>query len=159
METLLQAHQIRKILNYRYPFQLTDRVVSYTKGEKITAIKAVSLGEEYFAGHFPDFPIMPGVLIIEALAQSASLLMVLTMLGWEGQGEVKPVESDLIGVLGSVKINLLRPVLPGSLMQLEAKIEWSKGSTTSLQVCALVEDIVCAKGNIIVVAIDKRKLI
>lgn len=158
METLLHGHQIRKILKYRYPFQLMDRVSGYTKGENITAVKAVSLGEEYFAGHFPDFPIMPGVLIIEALAQSASLLMALTALDWEGQGEVKLVESELIGVLGTVKINLLRPVLPGSLMQLEARIEWTKGSTTSLQVCASVDSIACAKGSIVVVGIDKEKL-
>ena len=70
----IDIHQILKLLPHRYPFLLVDRVLEITPRESITALKNVTMNEPFFQGHFPDFPVMPGVLIIEALAQTAALL-------------------------------------------------------------------------------------
>ena len=70
----IDINQILKLLPHRYPFLLVDRVLEITPRESITALKNVTMNEPFFQGHFPDFPVMPGVLIIEALAQTAALL-------------------------------------------------------------------------------------
>jgi 3-hydroxyacyl-[acyl-carrier-protein] dehydratase len=71
---MMQIQEILDLLPHRYPFLLVDRVISLTPGERIHAQKNVSINEEFFNGHFPHFPVMPGVLIIEALAQAAGIL-------------------------------------------------------------------------------------
>jgi 3-hydroxyacyl-[acyl-carrier-protein] dehydratase len=73
-EIAIDINQIMKLLPHRYPFLLVDRVLEFTPRQSITAIKNVTINEPFFQGHFPDFPVMPGVLIIEALAQTAALL-------------------------------------------------------------------------------------
>ena len=70
----IDINKIMKLLPHRYPFLLVDRVLEFTPRQSITAIKNVTINEPFFQGHFPDFPVMPGVLIIEALAQTAALL-------------------------------------------------------------------------------------
>lgn len=158
METILEAYQITQILKYRHPFLLVDKVTGYIPGKELTAVKAVSMGEPYFAGHFPDFPIMPGVLITEALAQASSLMLALDDLGWEAGKPVPSADRPVIGVLGSTQISFLKSVLPGSMLHLEVSIDWRKGSACSINVKASVEGSVCAKGKVTVMSIDKSKL-
>ncbi|AZA53942.1 3-hydroxyacyl-ACP dehydratase FabZ [Chryseobacterium sp. G0201] len=158
METLLESYQISQILKYRHPFLLIDKVIGYIPGKELTAVKAVSMGEPYFAGHFPDFPIMPGVLITEALAQASSLMLALDDMEW-GKGKFFPTEErSLVGVLGNVQINFLKSVLPGNLLKLEVSIDWRKGPACSLHVEASVENSLCVKGKITIMSIDKSKL-
>ena len=71
----IEAHDIAKMLPHRYPFLLVDRVLAYEAGKTLTAIKNVTINEPYFQGHFPGYPVMPGVLIIEALAQASGVLV------------------------------------------------------------------------------------
>ncbi|BAP30978.1 3-hydroxyacyl-[acyl-carrier protein] dehydratase FabZ [Chryseobacterium sp. StRB126] len=158
MEALLESYQITQILKYRHPFLLIDKVTGYIPGKELTAVKAVSMGEPYFTGHFPDFPIMPGVLITEALAQASSLMLALDDLEWEKGGPLPPTERPIIGVLGNVQINFLKSVLPGCLLQLEVSIDWRKGPACSIYVKASAEGSVCAKGKVTVMFIDKSKL-
>lgn len=158
MQAILESYQITQILKYRYPFLLIDKVTEYVKGERLKAIKAVSMGEPYFAGHFPGFPIMPGVLITEALAQASSLMTLLDSLGWEAGSELPASESASMGVLGSVQISFLQAVLPGNLLELEVSIDWKKGSASSVNVIASVESSICAKGKITVMSVDKNKI-
>ena len=75
MEKEIDIHQIREILPHRYPFLLIDRVVSLTPGERLTAVKNVTANEPFFEGHFPDNPIVPGVVIVEAMAQTAGVVV------------------------------------------------------------------------------------
>ena len=110
------AEQIAAILPHRYPFLLVDRVVEFTPGQDIVAIKNVTLNEPFFQGHFPGHPVMPGVLIVEALAQASGLLIGLsgTMTG----------KDDRIFYLAKVdNARFLKPVVPGDQLRLEVRLK------------------------------------
>ncbi|PWN71789.1 3-hydroxyacyl-[acyl-carrier-protein] dehydratase FabZ [Chryseobacterium phosphatilyticum] len=158
MKNILESYQIIKLLQYRYPFLLIDRVTEYEKGKRLKAVKAVSAGEPCFSGHFPDYPIMPGVLITEALAQSSSLMTVLDALDWKIGDGIPESQSDSMGVLGNVQISFLQSVLPGNLLELDVELDWKKGSASSIHVKASVEGNVCAKGKITVMTVNKNTM-
>lgn len=109
----MQPVQIRDYLPHRYPFLLVDRVVSYELGRTITGLKNVSQNEPFFQGHFPDYPIMPGVLIIEAMAQVAGILGFLTT-------DQKPTDGVSYYLAGTDKVRWKRPVVPGDQLMLHA---------------------------------------
>ena len=112
---LLDVQEIKDYLPQRYPFLLIDRVLEMELGKSIKAYKNVSVNEPFFQGHFPNNPIMPGVLIIEALAQAAGVL------GFKSQ-EKKPKDGYLYYFVGADNIRLRRPVVPGDQLILEATI-------------------------------------
>ncbi|WP_230411066.1 3-hydroxyacyl-ACP dehydratase FabZ [Collimonas humicola] len=111
----LDINQIKTYLPHRYPLLLVDRVLNWESGKSITAIKNVTINEEFFNGHFPNKPVMPGVLTIEALAQTAALLSFLT----EGR---KPDENTVVYFLGIDKARFRRPVEPGDQIKLQVEI-------------------------------------
>jgi len=111
----LDINQIKEYLPHRYPMLLVDRVLNWEAGKNITAIKNVTANEEFFNGHFPNKPVMPGVLMIEAMAQAAALLSFLTM----GR---KPDENTLVYFLGIDNARFKRPVEPGDQLKLEVEI-------------------------------------
>jgi len=111
----LDINQIKTYLPHRYPLLLVDRVLNWECGKSITAIKNVTINEEFFSGHFPNKPVMPGVLTIEALAQAAALLSFLT----EGK---KPDEHTVVYFLGIDKARFRRPVEPGDQIKLQVEI-------------------------------------
>lgn len=111
MNLPLGPEEIQKILPHRYPFLLVDRVIEYKPGEMIVGLKNVSANEWYFQGHFPDRPIMPGVLILEALAQLGAIYAAVVPNG-------KP-EDKLIVFLGAESVRFKRPVYPGDVLRLE----------------------------------------
>ena len=111
----LDINQIKQYLPHRYPLLLVDRVLNWESGKSITAIKNVTINEEFFNGHFPHKPVMPGVLMIEALAQTAALLSFLTM----GQ---KPDDSAVIYFIGIDGARFKRPVEPGDQLKMEVEI-------------------------------------
>ena len=113
--TSLDINQIKQYLPHRYPMLLVDRVLTWESGKSITAIKNVTVNEEFFNGHFPNKPVMPGVLMIEAMAQAAALLSFLTM------GK-KPDENTLVYFLGIDNARFKRPVEPGDQMKLDVEI-------------------------------------
>lgn len=159
MTTILHAIDIQAVIPHRYPFQLIDRVIEYRPGEQITALKAVTIGEPFFSGHFPDLPIMPGVLVIEALAQTASVLLELTGSGWVPGAPVPKSEGSQVGVLGNVKVNMIRPVWPGCFLRLHARVDWRKDTATALKVEAYADDELCAQGSMVVALTEKQKLL
>jgi 3-hydroxyacyl-[acyl-carrier-protein] dehydratase len=112
---LLNIEEIKEYLPQRYPFLLVDRVVEMELGKSIVAYKNVTVNEPFFQGHFPHQPIMPGVLIIEALAQAAGVL------GFKSQ-EKKPADGYLYYFVGADDVRLRRPVVPGDQLRLEAEI-------------------------------------
>ena len=112
----LDIHQIRKFLPHRYPFLLIDKVTSYEPFKSIVAVKNVSVNEPFFLGHFPVKPIMPGVLIIEAMAQAAALLGCVSTTDVNRDGQ-------LYYLVGVDKVRFKRPVEPGDQLVLTVEFE------------------------------------
>lgn len=112
---MMDVNEIRQDLPHRYPFLLVDRVVEIIPGESIVAYKNVTANEPFFNGHFPGYSVMPGVLVLEAMAQAAGVLGFRTM--------NKQAEDDSIYYLvGADDLRFKRPVVPGDRLQLEARI-------------------------------------
>ena len=111
---IMDHEEISELLPHRYPFLLVDRVTELDKGERILGYKNVTINEPFFQGHFPDHPIMPGVLIVEALAQVAGLLGLKTIGGEKAQ-------NTLYYFAGVDNARFKKPVLPGDRLELEAR--------------------------------------
>jgi 3-hydroxyacyl-[acyl-carrier-protein] dehydratase len=111
----LDICQIKALLPHRYPLLLVDRVLTWEANKSITAIKNVTINEEFFNGHFPHKPVMPGVLMIEALAQTAAILSFLTM-------DVKPDENSVVYFVGIDNARFKRPVEPGDQLKMDVEI-------------------------------------
>lgn len=110
----LDVNQIMERLPHRYPMLLVDRVLEMVPGKSIVAIKNVSINEPFFTGHFPHHPVMPGVLIIEALAQAAALF------SFEGNTELNPADKRIAYYLvGMDEARFRKPVVPGDQLRLE----------------------------------------
>ncbi len=117
---MMDINEIREYLPHRYPFLLVDRVVELDVGEqRIRAYKNVSINEPFFNGHFPDHPVMPGVLIIEAMAQAAGILGFKML-------DKKPTDGTLYMFVGSDKLRFRQPVVPGDQLVLDAQFIGSK---------------------------------
>jgi 3-hydroxyacyl-[acyl-carrier-protein] dehydratase len=115
----MDIHKILKRLPHRYPFLLVDRVLELEKNLRIKALKNVTINEPFFGGHFPARPVMPGVLMLEALAQTAALLSFESM-------DVEPGEDTVVYFVGIDGARFKRPVEPGDQLILEASIERAK---------------------------------
>ncbi|HSB12085.1 MAG TPA: 3-hydroxyacyl-ACP dehydratase FabZ [Blastocatellia bacterium] len=113
METLLDITQIQAILPHRYPFLLVDRIIEYEPAKRVVGIKNVTLNEPFFAGHFPGAPVMPGVLIVEAMAQTAGVMML---------ANLPDRESKLVFFTGIDAAKFRRPVVPGDQLRLELTV-------------------------------------
>lgn len=111
----MDVREIREYLPHRYPFLLVDRVVELEVGQRILAYKNVTINEPFFNGHFPDIPVMPGVLIIEAMAQAAGILGFRTM-------DKKPSDGSIYYFVGADDLRFRRPVVPGDRLELRASI-------------------------------------
>jgi len=114
----MDIHEILKFLPHRYPFILVDRVIDYTEGKDIVALKNVTINEPFFSGHFPHHPVMPGVLIVEALAQAAAILTLRTE---NITGEDK--ENSLYYFVGIDGVRFKKPVTAGDQLILKVSIE------------------------------------
>jgi 3-hydroxyacyl-[acyl-carrier-protein] dehydratase len=139
----LDINQIKQYLPHRYPLLLVDRVLDWESGKSITAIKNVTINEEFFNGHFPHKPVMPGVLMIEALAQTAALLSFLTM-------GVKPDDSSVVYFVGIDAARFKRPVEPGDQLKMTVDILrnargiWKYKATGTVDGLLVVEaDLMC----------------
>jgi len=115
----LDIHDILRILPHRYPFLLIDRVIDLTRKQRIVAIKNVTINEPFFAGHFPGVPIMPGVLIVEAIAQAGGALLLT---------EVPDRHQKLMVFTGIERARFRRPVVPGDQLRIEVEVKaWREG--------------------------------
>ncbi|HEX8423604.1 MAG TPA: 3-hydroxyacyl-ACP dehydratase FabZ [Pyrinomonadaceae bacterium] len=110
METVLDTRAIQELLPHRYPFLLVDRIVELVPKERIVGIKQVTIGEQFFQGHFPGAPVMPGVLIVEALAQVGAILAL---------REIERREEKLVLFSGIERARFRQPVVPGDTLVLE----------------------------------------
>lgn len=137
----MEIKQIKELLPHRYPFLLVDRVLSLEPMKRISALKNVTNNEEYFNGHFPQRPVMPGVLIIESMAQAAGLALL--------------VEEEHRGktpfFTGIDKARFRRPVIPGDQLHLEVELLRVKGNVCKAKGQALVEGQVAAEADLMFV--------
>jgi len=135
----LDIHEIMSILPHRYPFLLIDRVLEMERKTRIVAIKNVTINEPHFAGHFPDFPIMPGVLIIEALAQAGGALLLT---------EIPDRDTKLMVLTGIDAAKFRRPVVPGDQLRLEVTVLNWRTRAVRLRGIATVEGKIACEATI-----------
>lgn len=129
----LDINELRKYLPHRYPFLLIDKVIDVQPGKSIVAIKNVTINEPFFSGHFPIAPVMPGVLIIEALAQTSGILTFLTEQRY-------PAEKELFYLAGIDNARFKRMVIPGDILRLEVELLKHRHGLWKFSSVALVED-------------------
>lgn len=137
----MDIHQILKQLPHRYPILLVDRVLEIDKGKRIKALKNVSINEPYFSGHFPHRPVMPGVLMLEALAQAAALLA-FDMLG------TTPDDQTVYYFAGIDGARFKRPVEPGDQLILEVTLDRMKAGIFKFKACAKVGEEIAAEAEL-----------
>jgi 3-hydroxyacyl-[acyl-carrier-protein] dehydratase len=140
METVLDILAIMQRLPHRYPFLLIDRIVRFVPGEEIVALKNVTMNEPFFQGHFPAKPVMPGVLIIEALAQAGGILAA-EIRGAEKQGEI-------IYFMGMDAVRFRKPVVPGDQLMLEARVLKMRSRVAKMAGRALVDGQLVAEAEL-----------
>lgn len=141
----MDIQEITNYLPHRYPFLLVDRVIEVDSGKRLVGIKNVTFNEPFFQGHFPQKPVMPGVLIIEALAQATGLLAM----------ESEEVSGAAIYYLVGVdKARFKRPVVPGDQLRLEVSVQKTRRGIWSFSGKATVDGAVCASAEIMCTARD-----
>jgi len=139
METILDSEGIKKLLPHRYPFLLVDRIIELVPMERIVGIKQVSINESFFQGHFPGAPVMPGVLVIEALAQCGALLAL---------REIADRDQKLVLFTGIKEARFRRPVVPGDTLVLEVTALRTGSRIQRMRAQAKVEGEVCADAEL-----------
>jgi beta-hydroxyacyl-ACP dehydratase FabZ len=140
MSTTLDIMAIMRRLPHRYPFLLIDRIISLVPGESITALKNVTMNEPFFQGHFPSQPVMPGVLIVEAMAQAGGVL------ASESRGPGS--SAAIIYFMGMDQVRFRRPVVPGDQLVLEARVLKMRSKVAKMAGRALVGDTLVAEAEL-----------
>ena len=143
----LNIGELMKILPHRYPMLLIDRVVEMVRAKRIVAIKNVTLNEPFFTGHFPDYPIMPGVMIVEAMAQAGAALLFT---------EVRERDGKLLVFTGIERARFRRPVTPGDQLRIEVDVLAYRGNAGRLQGKAYVEGKLACEAVVTCRLLDRR---
>ena len=146
---MYDIEDILKFLPHRYPFLLVDRVTALEKGKTIRAFKNVSYNEEFFQGHFPEVRIMPGVLIVECMAQAGSILLFNSI-------EAPETKFVLFSKIDNMKFR--RPVVPGDRLDLECEVLKTKGRFVQIHGRALVDGEVAVEGQMLASLLDREDL-
>ena len=147
--TQINIEKILKSLPHRYPLLLVDKVIEIIPNKKITAIKNVTFNEPHFLGHFPDHPIMPGVLIIEALAQAGALMVTCA--------ENFRAEDKLVYFMLIDGAKFRKPVVPGDVLELHVEAIQNRGSVWKLSAQAKVDGVKVSEALLSAMIVDKEK--
>jgi len=148
-DTIIDCNGIMRMIPHRYPFLMVDRIVNISPGSGAVGLKNVTINEPQFQGHFPNYPIMPGVLIVEALAQTAAVLVVHT-LGPEAEGK-------LVYFMSIDNARFRRPVVPGDQLRLEVQKDRSRGPVWRFNGTASVDAQVVAEATFAAMIRDGEK--
>ncbi|MEK7811852.1 MAG: 3-hydroxyacyl-ACP dehydratase FabZ [Pseudomonadota bacterium] len=148
MSTTMDIHEVLEHLPHRYPFLLIDRVLEVVPNEKIVALKNVTINEPFFPGHYPHHPVMPGVLVIEAMAQAAALLSFKSM-------GTKPDTNSVYFFVGIEYAGFKRPVSPGDQLIFKVAIIQNRRGLWKFQAVAEVDGLVAAEAELICTIRDK----
>ena len=143
----IDVTRIMQMIPHRYPMLLIDRILEYVPGERFLGLKNVSINEPHFQGHFPNFPVMPGVLIIEAMAQTAACLVVKT-LGPEAEGK-------LVYFMTIDEARFRKPVVPGDALHIHAVKQQTRRNVWKFHGEAKVGDTLCAEATFSAMIMDK----
>lgn len=149
METVLNVAQIQAFLPHRYPFLLVDRIIELTPGERIVGLKNVTINEPFFQGHFPGMPVMPGVLQIEAMAQTGGLLLL---------NQIAEPEKKLLLFAGIDEVKFRRPVIPGDALRIVMTLLRFKGKVARLRGEISVDGQAVSEAVITSVLVDRDSL-
>ena len=144
----LDLQDILKILPHRFPFLLIDRITEIVRTKRIVALKNVTINEPFFAGHFPNFPIMPGVLVVEAMAQAGGVLLLT---------EFPDREEKLLLFTGIEKAKFRRPVVPGDQLRIDVDVLVWRGTAGRMQGKAYVNDKLACEAIITCRLIDRER--
>ena len=144
----LDINQIMKMIPHRYPILLVDRLIDFVEGESAVGLKNVTINEPHFNGHFPGMPVMPGVLIIEAMAQTSALFVVKT-LGQEAAGKV-------VYFMTIDDARFRKPVIPGDCLHIHVEKLKQRGQVWKFKGTAKVGDKICAEATISAMLTDHQ---
>lgn len=144
----LDINEIQKFLPHRYPFLMIDRVVEMERLKRIVAIKNVSINEAFFQGHFPGKPVMPGVLILESMAQAGGLLLL---------QEIPDREKKLLYLASMSDVKFRRPVVPGDQLRIEVNVVTWKGDLCKIEAKAFVEGSLATEAKMLCVMADREE--
>ena len=145
---MFRIREIMELLPHRYPFLLVDRIVEFDPGKRIVGIKNVSINEPFFQGHFPGHPIMPGVLIIEAMAQVGGMLLL-------AHFEAQNVEDKVVYFMSLDNVKFRRPVLPGDQIRFELEMIAFRGKTCRMKGQGFVDGQMVAEAEMMAVVVDR----
>lgn len=143
----IDVNQIMQMIPHRYPILLIDRIVEIVAGESAVGLKNVTINEPHFAGHFPGFPVMPGVLIVEAMAQTAATVVV-DFLGSDTAGKV-------VYFMSIEGAKFRKPVVPGDSVYIHVKKTQSRGAVWKFDGQAIVDGKICAEASFSAMITDK----
>ena len=145
---MLTINEIMKILPHRYPMLLVDRVVEIDEGKRIVGIKNVTANEQFFQGHFPGAPVMPGVLIVEAMAQCSAVLILRGI----------PDRDQKLFLFGGVdKARFRRPVVPGDQLRMECEVLQRRSNTVKVKGTATVDGNVVAEAEMLSIMVERPR--
>jgi 3-hydroxyacyl-[acyl-carrier-protein] dehydratase len=147
-KTNLDLQDILKILPHRFPFLLIDRITEIVRTKRIVALKNVTINEPFFAGHFPNFPIMPGVLVVEAMAQAGGVLLLT---------EFPDRDQKLLLFTGIEKAKFRRPVVPGDQLRIDVDVLVWRGTAGRMQGKAYVNDKLACEAIITCRLLDRER--
>ena len=148
-KTIIGIEKILKSLPHRYPFLLVDKVIELEPEKKIVAVKNVTFNEPHFLGHFPDHPIMPGVLIIEAMAQAGALMVT-------AAPNFNP-ENKLVYFMSIDGAKFRKPVIPGDVLELHVEAVHNRGAVWKLSAIGMVDGQKVAEAQLAAMIVDKKK--
>ncbi len=146
--TQLDINQIQKFLPHRYPFLLIDKIVEMERLKRIVAIKCVTINEGFFQGHFPGKPVMPGVMILESMAQAGGLLLL---------QEIPDREKKLLYLASMNDVKFRRPVVPGDQLRIEVNVVAWKGDLCKIEAKAFVEGNLATEAKMMCVMADREE--
>ena len=148
-DIVFDIEDIMKLLPHRYPFLLIDRVVAFEKDKSLVAIKNVTMNEPQFTGHFPDKPVMPGVLIIEAMAQAACILA--------SQSMEENTDDKLVYFMSIDNAKFRKPVTPGDTLHIRVEKHSARGPVWKCKAVAMVGEQKVAEALVSAMVVDKEK--
>ena len=143
---MLGIEEIMKVLPHRYPFLLVDRILEMEPGKRVVGLKNVTINEPFFQGHFPGHPIMPGVLIIEAMAQVGGMLLMHSM---------HDPQTQVVYIMSLDNVKFRRPVKPGDQIQFELELVQARGRVRRMRGFARVEGEVVAEAEMAAMVVNR----